>query len=198
MKQKPPHIPTLNWRNIPEHDFFLVAKSYRMAAKKLVEALNPRPGPLSDFDLCPVLSMYRDALEVHLKVIILGDGGKFVAAGPDELSVHKTHSVSWLAQSVCQIILAVKWEQEFRCEGIENLTDFKALVEEVNAIDPDFYAFRYPAGFNIHQFAAKLEALFDLLECTADGLAATSDMQMGDAAPDDELDGGNGFTPTIH
>jgi hypothetical protein len=26
----------------------------------------------------------------------------------------------------------LKWEQEFRCEGVETLADFKAVIEEVN------------------------------------------------------------------
>jgi hypothetical protein len=197
MKKKPSHGPTQNWRNVPEHDFFLVAKSFHTAARKLVETLNPVPGPLADFDICPVLSMYRRALEMQLKVIILGDGGNFLAARPDELSVHKSRSVSWLSQFVCQIITILKWEKEFRCEGIENLTDFKDVVEEVNAIDPGFHAFRHPADFNVREFAAKMEALLDMLESTADGLAATWDMQMKDAAPDTALDGSD-FKETIH
>jgi len=48
---------------------------------------------------------------------------------------------------LCQIITALGWEDEFRCEDVENLADFKALIVEVSAIDPDFHAFRWgPRG----------------------------------------------------
>ena len=155
--------------------------------------------PLHEYDSCPVLSMYRRGLELQLKVIILGEGGNFLAARPDELSVHKSRSVSWLAQFVSQIISTLEWENEFKCDGIKNLAEFKTFVAEVNSIDPGFHAFRYPADFNVREFAARMDPLLDLLESTADGLAATWDIQMGDAAPDTESDGGNGeFNPTIH
>ena len=74
--------------------------------------------------------MYRHALELHLKALILGDGGNFLVTKPDRLSVYKTHSVSWLAQFVCQIVTALNWEKEFRCDGIETLADFKIFVED--------------------------------------------------------------------
>jgi len=69
--------------------------------------------------------MYRHALVLHLKALVLGEGGNFLATRPDALSAHKTHSVSWLAQFVCQIITGLKWEMEFKCEGVEDLADFK-------------------------------------------------------------------------
>jgi hypothetical protein len=59
----------------------------------------------------------------HLKVIVLGDGGKFLETKVDKRSVHKTKSLSWLAQFVVQIITTVS---RSRTEGIENLADFRA------------------------------------------------------------------------
>ena len=104
----------MNWRNLPEHDYFLFARAYHSAAKKLAGMLDVDPGPIPEFDFCPVLSAYRHAIELHLKVIVLGDGGKFLATRPDELSVHKTKSLSWLAQFVTQIVTTLRWEEEFK------------------------------------------------------------------------------------
>ena len=81
----------------------------------------------------------------YLKVIVLGDGGKFLATRPDELSVHKTRSLSWLAQFVTQIVTTLRWEQEFRTDDIDDLGDFKAVIAEANDIDATFQAFRCPA-----------------------------------------------------
>src|SRR6266481_5231118 len=136
------HVTGRNEHGVPERDLFLYARPFHKAAKTLAGALELDSGPFSEFDACPVVFMYRHAVELHLKVLVLGDGGNFLATKPDTLSVHKTHSVSWLLQFVCQIITTVNWEKEFKCEGIENLADFKAVIEELNAVDPGSYLFR--------------------------------------------------------
>ena len=162
----------------------LYTRSFHKAAKALAGSLQLAPNPFADFDVAPVVFMYRNAVELHLKALVLGEGGNFLATTPDALSVHKTHSVSWLAQFVCQIITAVKWEKEFKCEAIENLADFKAVVEELNAVDPGSYVFRLPVSavgqdslpgrlnLTIREFARRMDALLELLDSTADALAA--------------------------
>ena len=104
----------------------MYARSFQAAAKRMAEAPEFDSGP--DLAACPVLFMYRQALELHLKAIVLGEGGNFLATKPDRISIAKTHSVSWLAQFVAQIVTALKWESEFRCQGVENLDDFKATA----------------------------------------------------------------------
>lgn len=191
----------MNWQNLPDHDYFLYARSYAVAAKKLARTLDLNPGPIPEFDISPVLSMYRHAIELHLKVIVLGDGGNFLATRPDELTVHKTRSLSWLAQFVVQIVTRLKWEEEFKIEGIESLADFKAVIEEANAIDPAFDAFRCPADpggpemlkSTVLEFVRRLGTLVELLERTADGLAAEWDLR-SEAIPDSDWPGGK---PTI-
>jgi hypothetical protein len=125
-----------NRHNAPEQDLWLFARSFHTAAKKLAEAPEFNCGPFTDFAVsCPVVYLYRHALELHLKAIVLGEGGSFLATKPDPLSIYKTHSVAWLGQFVCQIVTALKWEPEFRCVGIDSLDDFKAVVEELNAVE---------------------------------------------------------------
>jgi len=135
------------------------------------------------------------AFELGLKVIVLGDGGNSPPTRPDSISVRKTRSDSWLAQSVRQIITALGWEDEFRCESVSNLADFKAIIEQVNAIDSDFHGFRLPADVPEHTvgFVRRLDVILDLLDGTADALAAEWDLRS-------ESDGsaGIGFEPTIH
>jgi hypothetical protein len=90
---------------MPNHhkDLFLYARSFHLAAKKLAASFQPDANALAEFDACPVVFMYRHAIELHLKAIVLGEGGNFLATRPDHISVSKTHSVSWLAQFVAQI-----------------------------------------------------------------------------------------------
>lgn len=200
------HNPVLNRRNVPERDLFLYARSFHTAAKVLA-AFQLDASPIADSDVSPVVFIYRHAVELHLKALVLGEGGNFLATKPDTLSVHKTHSLSWLAQFVCQIITALKWEQEFRCEGIENLAAFKAVIEELNAVDPGSYVFRLPVSaevldsvpgggkLTIRDFARRANALLELLDSTADALAAEWDLRS--ERPTEANGHGGGFVPTI-
>jgi hypothetical protein len=192
----------MEWRNLHEHDYFLYARSFHTSAKKLARMLDDDPSPIADFDLCPVLSAYRHALELHLKVIVLGEGGNFLATKPDELSVHKTRSLSWLAQFVVQIVTALHWEAEFRTEGINDLSGFKAVIAEANQIDAPFHAFRCPTDPErpeigksaVLTFVHGLDALVELLAQTADALAAEWDLRSDTTALDTDWPCGN---PTI-
>ena len=201
------HNTALNRQSTSVQDSFLYARSFHTAAKKLAASLQLAPNPFTGFDVSPVVFMYRHAVELHLKAMVLGDGGNFLATKPDALSVHKIHSVSWLAQFVCQIVTAVKWEKEFKCEGVETLADFKAVVEEVNSVDPGSYVFRLPvsaeaddsltgrAKLTIREFGRKMDALLELLDSTADALAEEWDMQ--EEGPESAGGEGKGFEPTI-
>ena len=190
--------------DVPPRDLWLHARSFHSAAKKLGATLELDANTLNDFNICPVVFMYRHAIELHLKALILGDGGNFLATKPDSLSIQKTHSVSWLAQFVCQIITTLKWESDFKCEGIANLAEFKAVIEESNSVDPGSYVFRLPvvtsgagAPSSIREYARRMDVLLVLLNDTADALAATCDMRNEPSVPDNELDDGDNFQLTI-
>src|ERR1700690_2011126 len=173
MKKKPtrllgsnpgPHSMIQNWRRVSDEDFWFYARSFHAAAKKLAGMLEGSSGPFSQFEVCPVVFMYRKAVEMKLKAIVLGAGGNFLATKADPISVSKSISLSWLAQFLCQIVTVLKWEASLKCEGVENLADFKAIIEDVNSVDPGPHSFRYPgeAQFSIREFAAKMEALLEL------------------------------------
>jgi hypothetical protein len=176
-----PNPRSRNRRNVPPQDLFDYARSFHKAAKKLAEALELDSSPLTEFAGYPVVFIYRHALELYLKAIVLGAGGNFLASKPDRISIGKTHSASWLAQFVCQIVTALKWEPEFKCQGVESLDEFKAVVESVNSVDPGQFLFRIPGeieakgSVNVREFARTMDALLDLSDSTADALAATWD-----------------------
>lgn len=183
-------------RNILVDDLALYARSLHRAAKALAGSLRRDGNPVSDVDFSPVVNLYRQALELSLKALVLGDGGNFLVSKPDVISVHKTHSVSWLAQFVSQIVTAVGWQKEFRCEGIEGPDGFKALVESVNSVDPGAYTYRTfvdsEVGFDVPEFCRKLDAVLGLLDSTADALAAEWDFKSGSLPELDSDDDGFG------
>jgi hypothetical protein len=74
-------------------------------------------------------------VELRLKALV-GEGSKFLPSPTDPITLSQTHSVRWLALIVCQIIRKVRWENEFKCEGVSSLGEFGAVVAELESLDP--------------------------------------------------------------
>jgi hypothetical protein len=207
MKKKP--LGERAWHNGGDIEIGFYAQSLHKSAQKLIASLDLKPNPKNAWDSCPVVLLYRQAVELQLKSLV-GEGSNFLKSSTDPLSLAKTHSLRWLAQIVCQIIKAVKWEEEFRCEGVSSLVDFSALVNELEELDPvaiakhpshrrpDFSVPHQLQPPNVVRVAKELDALLDLLAATADGLAAEWDLQQDGIATEADLDAtGGDFKPTI-
>ncbi len=196
------------WHRGADVEITMYALSLHKAAKGLLATLDLEPNPKTAWDACPVIHLYRQAVELQLKMLV-GEGSDFLKSPVDHITLSKTHSLRWLAQLVCQIIKKVKWENEFKCEGVTSLADFSALVNELEELDPVSCAVRsrgrgrdgsVPPQLeppNVVRFTERLDALLDLLNATADGMAATLDMAR-DGISAEELLAGDDFGPTIH
>src|ERR1017187_3155070 len=217
MKKKPPALPLArpkavfqsderSWHNGGDIEIGLYARSLHKAAKTLIATLDLEPNSKTAWDACPVVLMYRQSVELHLKALV-GEGSNFLPSPTDSISLYKTHSLRWLAQLVCQIIKAVRWEDEFKCEGIATLADFSAVVNELDVLDPVSIAVRSGSRArdgsvphqlqppNVVQFAKSLDCLLDLLDSTADALAA--EWELRSEAPTEANENGGGPEPTI-
>ena len=182
------------------------SRSLQNAAKTLLGKLELDRTARTEWDICPVVLLYRQALEINLKMLV-GEGINFLPSPTDPISLSTTHSLRWLAQIVSQIIRKVGWESEFKCDGVSTLAEFTAVVNEVEIFDPVSRAIRHARTgdphsvsqyfriFDIFQFATTLDSLLDLLDSTAHALAAESD-QRAEAAAGGNVVGGD-FGPTI-
>src|ERR1039457_6601989 len=218
MKKKPPIIRLAkpkavfqsderSWHNGGVIEIGLYARSLHKAAKTLIATLDLEPNSKTAWDACPAILLYRQSVELHLKALV-GEGSNFLPSPTDPITLYKTHSLRWLAQIVCQIIKAVRWESQFKCEGIAALADFSAVVNELEALDPVSIAVhsrrraRHDGSVphqlqrpTVVQFAKNLDPLLELLDSTADALAAEWDMRS--EAPTDANGKGDGFEPII-
>jgi hypothetical protein len=215
MKKKPPVLKFRNpqrvaqsdeshWHNGGDIEIGFYARSLHRAAKSLIASLDLQPNPKMAWDACPVVLLYRQSVELHMKALV-DEGGDFLKERTDPLTLAKTHSLRWLAQIVGQIIKAVRWEHEFKCDGIASLADFSELVSELEESDPVAIAVRpgnrRPDGSvpdqllppHVVQFAKKLDTLIDLLDATSDALAAKWDQVPGE----ETFHAGDDFKPTI-
>jgi len=215
MKKKPPVLrfpkpmavpqpDDRHWHNGGDIEIGFYARTLHKAAKSLIASLDMQPNPKNAWDACPVIPLYRQSVELHLKALV-DEGGGFLKERTDSITLEKTHSLRWLAQIVGQIIKAVRWENEFKCEGVSNLADFSALVSELETLEPVVFLVRaanrradswVPDKLlppNIVKFAKRLDALIDLLDATADALAAKWDQISGE----ETFQAGEDFGTTI-
>jgi hypothetical protein len=198
-----------SWHNGSDIEISLYARCLHRAAKKLIETLDPEPNPKTAWDASSVVLLYRQAVELGLKSLV-GEGSNFLPSPIDSITLYKTHSLRWLGQIVCQIIKTVGWEKEFKSDGAGSLADFSALVGELEALDPvavavnpanrrrDFSVPDQLQPANVIRLARKLDGLLDLLNATADALAATWDLQAEGISVELDPDVGEDFKPTIH
>jgi hypothetical protein len=216
MKKKPPvlkfpnqeaaaHVDERHWHNGGDIEIYQYALSLQQAAITLVDRVNLE-NPRSHWADSPIILLYRQALELLLKLLV-GAGNNFLKTKVDPISLASTHSVRWLAQITAQIVRKVGWENTFTCEGVASLADFRALVNEVESLEPVSQAIRSSKGpnsvsdsflsFDVVQFARRLDTLLDLLDATADTLAAEWD-QRGAVSGKEKFHAGDDFKPTIH
>ena len=196
------------WHNGADAEIHLYTVSLQKAAKSLVQRLEPARRSKAAWDVCPIILLYRQTLELRLKALV-GEGSSFLKSETDPISLYRTHSLRWLAQIACQVIKAVGWEHDFTCEGVSNLGEFSSLINDIESFEPVSCAVRLAGSreprsaaqnfesINVTEFAKKVDALLELLDVTADALAAERD-ERADAEFDGGLKGGNDFGPTVH
>jgi len=194
-----------SWHNGADVEIHLYAQSLQRAAKVLVEKLDWNEDSKTALDAGPIMLLYRHVVELHLKALV-GEGCDFLPSPTDHITLYKTHSNRWLAQIVCQIIRTVRWEAEFKCEGISNLAEFSALVAELEALDPVSCAIHgdksgrpgeVPEPLRksiILKLIRRFDALIGLLEATADALSATWDQRI---SAEETFHAGDNIKPTI-
>ncbi len=131
----------LNWHNNPVGELKMQAEAYFKAGTKLLESFRGGNG-LTDFDAYPIIFLYRHALELFVKDILLM-GNKFARAlGDPEIQtpfqeIVANHRVSHHTEKLRKIFAAVDWQDsDFRC-------DWSHFLKVIDQIDPDSMTFRY-------------------------------------------------------
>jgi hypothetical protein len=82
MKKKPPVLKfpkaqavvqsdDRHWHNGGDVEIHLCARSLHKAAKNLIGTLDLQPSTKTAWDPCPVVLLYRESIELHLKALVL-------------------------------------------------------------------------------------------------------------------------------
>jgi hypothetical protein len=137
----------LNWHGNPEKEFHMYALAFKEAARSL--ARRKRIDGFFDFHAFPILFLYRQALELYFKAILLGDGAEILRnAGkpcPTRTEIlGANHSLEKLLPNIRLVFQTVGWENDWKIKGLNGFDDFEKIVQEFSKFDPLSQASRYP------------------------------------------------------
>jgi hypothetical protein len=119
-----------------------------------------------------VVFLYRHALELYIKAILLGEGANFLddRLSADEV-LNKNHRLTELLGLVRKIFEALGWENDLGNEVVPTFDAIEKAVAEIEEVDPNSHAFRYPVKknlegsveshftFSVAEFAERMDAV---------------------------------------
>jgi len=177
------HNTVLNWRREPEKEFHVYGDAFWNAAKTLLsrnEELDKQP--IASFDACVIVYLYRQALELYLKGILIGRGGELIDPRPSpETVLNAGHSLTKLLPDIRGIFVKCGWDKTFGSQTV-TFDDFTAIVEEFERADPSSFCFRYPVKknltaaldhhftFSVRKFALTMDEVLGTLSWAGDNL----------------------------
>jgi hypothetical protein len=75
------------WHNGGDIELHLYARSLRRTVKTLIAKLDLQPNPVTRWDSAPVILLYRQAMELHLKELV-GEGSSLLRNPTDPLTLY--------------------------------------------------------------------------------------------------------------
>jgi hypothetical protein len=178
----------LNFRRSPESEFGFYTRPFHEGARVLARRALQRPG-FRDLDALPILFLYRHALELSLKAIIL-EGNRRMDLHGDGLSqadlwkVLSGHRLTPLLLHVRRVFKFVGWKWAWNDPQISTFADVQRVLRDLEKIDPSSFAFRYPTNkrgqgsvprhfaFSLRSFISVIDPLAEAFDTAVFGLSA--------------------------
>ncbi len=130
----------LNFMGNAQFEFDAYADAYYRAAEYLANNLSESNG-YYDTDACPIIFLYRHAVELYLKhIIVMGNKLKNIST---EKNIFNTHNI--------RDLLTLAKERLIQCDLWENNNygdKLLELMDELSSLDPHSFCFRYPTDKN--------------------------------------------------
>ena len=188
----PRTVAMLNWICAPQEEFDVYGESFHRAGKALVNELRDRQH-WPNTDVCPVIFLYRHAIELQLKAVLLSGHdimriqNKPFPEGEDS-HIFKDHNLTRLTPAVRTIFLEVGWNpDQTNTPGLETMDDVERELKVMQDLDPNSFRFRYPldrqgnpsldSNFYVEVFklVEKWDVLLEFLDAANCGLKAMFD-----------------------
>jgi hypothetical protein len=138
----------VNFRSNPLHDIAAYAAGYQRQARTLVDHLEA-VDDFPDFDAYPVFFLYRHALELYLKAIVIRGAdylGLIANRDLDLRTVFRSHELVYLLPAVREVFGVVGWKDGFGLPNVDSWADLLCLLEAIEKVDRKGYAFRFPTN----------------------------------------------------
>jgi hypothetical protein len=182
----------LNFQNASNREFGAYARAFHTAGQALFEQMFDKSG-YNDLEGCPIIFLYRHALELYLKAIalhgevIMQMNGKTLLTNRKILQNHNLHPFFPLLKRTFD---AVGWTWDLDIEGLRTFEEVEELLRDFETVDIRSYAFRYPVDtkgnpsvphhFMVHMptFCKRMDALLESLEAALMGLEVTEDSML--------------------
>ena len=188
VEKVPPHRHNrivLNWTTPvgahPAGNLHLYAEAFHRAGRLLGENYG-KTGALADFEALPILYLYRHALELSFKAIVVHGEPLFRLRGNSGLRSDTKkmsgHRLSDFVEDFERIVEELSWDWDMEIDGLRSRQQFIELVAELDQIDPQSTAFRYPSdkkgraaldtnfSFDLSIFCRRMDNLFAVLNGT--------------------------------
>jgi hypothetical protein len=199
-KGRPHGTVVLNWHGTPEEEFRYFAEAYRLVAQEAVVALrkNPHFGlggfPIDDFRAYPVVFLYRHALELSMKAVILVGSPMLSIKDMGQIDRERILSIHYLdelRQNLERIFKAYGWKWDLGSPHFRSIDDFRKIIAELHAVDVLSDTFRYPVNkkggsplvshfrFDLFEFCEVLDSLLTALESASIGAHEELSSPMG-------------------
>lgn len=169
------HLVSFYFSGLPESEFAYYGSSFHEAARKLVRSLRRKDG-FSSVEALPALFLYRHAIELFLKAIIIHGEGLLWSPGADRFR-DMSHDLSTLVSRVGVVLRERSIEWWWPKSAVETWIDVERLVKFLSRHDPRASAFRYPitksGDRSVHKdfsvgffaFVSVLDSFAAALEC---------------------------------
>jgi hypothetical protein len=134
----------VHFRTNPMSDFGIWACGYAQAARGLAKSLLSGPH-FADYEAYPVVFLYRHATELYLKACVIQGARLSALRDRDAICerLRHDHRLPPLLEMATRVLERAFPEDESLPQLVVKL---RRIVEALNAIDPDAFAFRYPVN----------------------------------------------------
>lgn len=182
----------LNSQNATNDEFGVYARAFHKAGQALFERMFDKSS-YNSLEGCPIIFLYRHALELYLKAIGLRGDVIIQLTGKALLTnrgLLQKHSLFPFLPLLKQTFDAVGWIWELDIEGLQTFEEVGELLRDFETVDQGSYTFRYPidtkgdpsvpAHFMIHMptFCKRMDALLESLEAALMGLDVTEERML--------------------
>lgn len=182
----------LNFQGAASSEFGVYARAFHTAGQALFERMFDKAS-YNSLEGCPIIFLYRHALELYLKAIVLHGEVILQMSGKTLLtnrSLLQKHSLLPFFPLLKQTFEAVGWTWELDIEGLHTFEEVEELLRDFESVDLGSYTFRYPVDtkgnpsvphhFVVHipTFCEWMDGLLESLEAALVGLEVTEERML--------------------